>query len=294
MQASLYLIKEFRRLLTRNALIKTLGAVLFILGFIALIYVLLIPKQQPLSVKPEMERFPEGFNTVAQIRGNLSSGEINELYLSLRRLNSVDGIFLVLSEEIEKGLLQLPSELSGGSDVFLVKTPDREKMLADLRKQPDITMVSSLTARNLNTEAGTKLPLWLKIVLLIIAVGLVGLVFYLIKSTTKEVLDSWEGEIQIMRYSGLSRGSIKFPVMLFGILVGLVGSVLSLILLFALSQWASSGIWLSNQLANLQSDTTILILVVWSVLLGVVVGFLSSLFSLREVDARWESDTPVI
>ncbi|MBS3812750.1 hypothetical protein KGY64_02890 [Candidatus Bipolaricaulota bacterium] len=294
MQASLYLIKEFKRLLTRNSLIKTLGAVLFILGFIALIYVLLIPKQQPLSVKPDMERFPQGFATVAQIEENLSSNEINELYLSLRRLNSVDGIFLVLSAEIEEGLLKLPSELSDNSDVFLIKTPDREGLLTDLRQEPEITMVSSLSARNLNTESGSKLPIWLKISLLVIAVGLVGLVFFLIKSTTKDVLESWEGEIQIMRYSGLSRGSVKFPIMLFGTLVGLVGSILSLILLFALSQWASSGIWLSNHLASLQSDTHLLILIVWSVLLGVVVGFLSSLFSLREVDARWESNSSAV
>lgn len=107
------MIKEFRRLLTRNGLYKTLGAVLFILGFIGLIYILLVPKQQPTIKKTNMEKFPKSFETIAKIRQGLSTNEINELYLSLRRLNSVDGLFLVLSQEIEEGLLQMPSEMSG-------------------------------------------------------------------------------------------------------------------------------------------------------------------------------------
>lgn len=153
-------------------------------------------------------------------------------------------------------------------------------------------MVSTLRKGNLSSETSSKLAGWLKIVLLVIAVGLVVMVFLLIKSTARDVLDSWEGEIQILKYSGLSRFTVKLPLILFGVGVGLVGSILSLLLLFGLSQWASSGIWLSNKLASLGSDTGVLILVVWSILLGVVVGFLSSLFSLREVDEKWEGGFP--
>lgn len=291
MQTSLYLIKEFNKVLTKKSLSKTLAAVLFLLAFIGLIYVLLVPKQQPLSVTPTLERFPKGHNTVAQTKTGLSDEEINKLYLSLRRLDSVESLFLVLSEEIKEGLLKLPSELSGNSDIFLLKTPDRESLLNDLRQQPQITMITTLSKRKLNTSSPNNLPGWAKIILLIIAVGLAGLVFYLVKSATKDVLDSWNGEIQIVKYSGLSRLSIKLPLLLFGSSVGLIGSILSLVLLFALSRWAHSGIWLSNHLASLESNTQLLILSVWSILLGVVVGLLSSLFSIREVDKKWNSNS---
>jgi len=277
--------------MTRKSLFKAVLSVLLILAFIAIIYVLLVPKQQTTRTVSATDKFPEGHNTVAQIQPGLSDSAIDDLYLSLRRLRSIESLFPVLSEEIEKGMLQLPSEMSGSSDVFLIKTPDREALLQELRQQPQITMVSTLSKSEVRAKSTNSLPGWLKVVLLVADVLLIGLAFYLIKSTSRDVLDSWEGEVQIMKYSGVSRSSVKFPLMVFGVVLGLAGSILSILLLIALSTWASSGIWLSSQLAGLQSNTHFLILSVWSILLGMVVGFLSSLFSLCEVDSKWETNS---
>lgn len=83
---------------------------------------------------------------LAQIQSGLSSSSINNLYLSLRRLKSVENIILVLSEEVQQGILSIPS--GQGSDFFLVKTSDRGKSLEEPNTQPQIEMVSTISGRS--------------------------------------------------------------------------------------------------------------------------------------------------
>lgn len=267
---------------------KALGALLSIFIFIVLIYVLLLPKTQPSTVPNDLKNFPENHNTLTQIKPGLSASSINDLYLSLRRLESVENIILVLSEEVQQGILSIPSEFSEESDFFLIKTSDREKLLEELKTQPQIEMVSTLSGLS-QSRRSDSLTLWVKIVILLIGVLLAAMTFYFIRSTARDILDSWEGELQIVKYSGLSKFSVKLPLVILGSLTGFIGSVLSILLLFALSAWSISGLWLSQQLSGLLNSTSLLITIAWSILLGIVLGFLASLSSTRLVDEQWNS-----
>ncbi|MBS3739748.1 hypothetical protein KGY47_00045 [Candidatus Bipolaricaulota bacterium] len=288
MKKSFYFIREFGGLMDRGKYGKVLGALLSIFIFIVLIYVLLLPKNQPPKVSNDLKNFPENHNTLTQIKPGLSAGSINDLYLSLRRLESVENIILVLSEEVQQGILSIPPEFSGDSDFFLIKTSDREKLLEELKTQPQIEMVSTLS--NLSqSRRSDSLTLWVKIIILLIGVLLAAMTFYFIRSTARDILDSWEGELQIVKYSGLSRFSVKLPLVILGSLTGFIGSVLSILLLFALSAWSISGLWLSQQLSGLLNSTSLLITMAWSILLGIVLGFLASLSSTRVVDEQWNS-----
>lgn len=268
---------------------KGLGALLSTFLFIVLVYVLLFPKNQPLKTSNHLENFPENHRTLAQIKRGLSSTAINNLYLSLRRLESVENIILVLSEEVQQGVLTIPSELTEESDFFLIQTSNRDKLLEELKTQPQIKMVSTLSGQP-RGKTSDSLALWLKIAILLVGVLLAGLTFYFIRSMAKDIFDSWEGELQIIKYSGLSKSSVKLPLVLIGSLTGFFGSILSILLLFGLSAWSVSGLWFSQQLSGLLSDTSMLITMAWSILLGVVLGFLASLSSTRVVDQKWKSN----
>ncbi len=284
---SFYFIREFGSLMDGKKAARTAGVVLSIFAFIVLIYFLLLPKDQPLNVSTGLEEFPQNHNTLAQIQTGLSSSEINDLYLSLRRLQSVDNLILVLSEEVNQGHLKVPSELSQEADFFLIKTSDQDQLLQELKNQPRIRMVTTLSGQ-IRRQGSEPHSLWMKILILVIGVLLAGLSFYLLRSLIDRILDSWEGELQIVKYSGLPRFSVKFPLALGGTGLGLLGSILSVLLLLALSTWAD-GIRILQQLPRLLDNTSLLVITIWSLLLGVVLGFLASLSSLRAVDHFWTS-----
>jgi len=288
MTKSFYFIREFGGLLNGNRAAKVAGAILSIFAFIILIYALLLPKNQPLQVSSGLEKFPQDHKTLAQIEPGLSSTGIDELYLSLRQLNSVDNLILILSEEVKQGILNVPPEMSEESDFFLIKTGNREQLLDELKTQPRIEMVTTISGQ-IQRQGSESFSLWLKIIILAIGVAFAGLAFYLLRSVTEDVLEGWEGELQIIKYSGLSRLSVKFPLAMLGTLFGLLGSVLSVVALFVLSLLADNGVWLIQSLPGLPTNTSLLLVTVWSLLLGLVLGFLASLSSLRVVDLKWDS-----
>jgi len=288
MTKSFYFIREFGGLLDGNRLAKVLGAILSIFAFIILIYALLLPKNQPLRVSSGLEKFPAGHNTLAQVEEGLSANSIDDLYLSLRRLNSVENLIFVLSEEVKQGILNVPPEVSKESDFFLIKTNDREKLLDELKTQPSINMVTTISGQ-IQRQGSQSFALWLRILILVIGVAFAGLAFYLLRAVTEDILENWEGELQMIKYSGLSRFSVKFPLALLGTLFGLIGSVLSVVVLFVLSFLADNGVWLIKSLPGLPTNTSLLLITVWSLVLGLVLGFLASLSSLRVVDLKWNA-----
>lgn len=286
MTKSLYFIKEFSGLLDGTRITKIAGFILSIFVFILLIYTLLLPKNQPLQVSSGLEKFPQGHRTLAQIEPGLSATSINDLYLSLRQLESVNNAILVLSEEVDQGILNPPPEVSKDSDFFLIKTENRDQLLNELKTLQKIQMVSTISGET-KTQGGNYLPLWSKILILVVGVAIAGLAFYLYRSVTEDVFDNWEGELQIIKYSGLSKFSVKFPLTLLGTLFGLIGSILSVILLLVLSVLADNGIWLVQNLPGLPPNTSLLLVTLWSLFLGLILGFLASLSSLRVVDLKW-------
>ena len=288
MTNSFYFIGEFVSLLDKKKGSKAIGALLAVFLFIGLIYVLLLPQEQPLKLSSGLEKFPENHNTLAQIESGLSSSAINDLYLSLRRLDSVENLILVLSEEVKQGVLNVPEELSPDSDFFLIETANREKLLSELKTQPQIVMVTKLTGK-IRQSSDRSLALWMKVLVLLVGIFLAGLAFYLLKSLTEDLLDSWEGELQIIKYTGLSRASVKFPLVLLGTGLGLAGSVLSVLVLVALSTWSNTGLWIAKSLQGFLDNTSLLITVIWSLVIGLALGFLASLASLRAVDEKWET-----
>ncbi|MCF7889604.1 hypothetical protein K9M78_00095 [Candidatus Bipolaricaulota bacterium] len=288
MTKGFYFIKEFGSLVDGNKSAKVAGAILSIFAFIILIYALLLPKNQPLQVSSGLKKFPGNHKTLAQIEQGLSASRINDLYLSLRQLNSVDNLILVLSEEVKQGILNVPPEMSKNSNFFLIKTSDRGQLREELKTQPEINMITTISGQ-IKRQGSQSLSLWLKILILVIGVTFAGLAFYLLRSATEDILEGWEGELQIIKYSGLSRFSVKLPLALLGTLFGLIGSVLSVVMLFVLSLLADNGVWLIQSLPGLPTNTSLLLVSVWSLLLGLVLGFLASLSSLRVVDLMWSS-----
>ncbi|MFP4201393.1 MAG: hypothetical protein ACLFSX_00355 [Candidatus Acetothermia bacterium] len=286
MKHTLFFARELVGSLDRRKITKAFGALLSVFLFLVLLYVLLLPKDQPLRTTSELEYFPEGHKTLAQVEEGLSTNAIDDLYLALRRLDSVDNIILVLPEEVQNGILTVPEELPEDSNYFLIKTSDREQLREELKSRPEIPVVTVLTGGASGGKSGP-LNTWMKIIILLLAFLMAGGTFYLIRSFTRDLLEGWLGELEIIKYSGGSRLSVKTPLVLIGTLTGFLGSVLSVALLLLLSLWSSSGIPFSRYLAGSLQGTPLLVISGWSLLLGIILGFLASLSSTRLVDEKW-------
>lgn len=122
-----------------------------------------------------------------------------------------------------------------------------------------------------------------KIVGIGLFVILVGVSIFLIMNTTKLTVFSRRREVGIMKFVGATDWFIRWPFVIEGMVIGLVGATLACVGLF----FAYNGLlkWLASQLAfiSLVPTTYILTTLSWEFMLGgILVGGVASIIALRK------------
>lgn len=101
---------------------------------------------------------------------------------------------------------------------------------------------------------------------------------FLVSNTTRLAIYSKRKLIKTMKLVGATRWFIRMPFLLEGLLQGLAGGMISSFILYVMIQAASR--WLSTELMDfLKIDLSIYGIII---LLGIGLGFLGSLFSVRK------------
>jgi cell division transport system permease protein len=123
----------------------------------------------------------------------------------------------------------------------------------------------------------------IKVVGLGLFVILVGVSIFLIMNTTKLTVYSRRREVGIMKFVGATDWFIRWPFVIEGMVIGLVGATLACGALFV----AYNGLikWISSQLVfiSLVSTTYIISQLLWQFMLGgIVVGGVASIIALRK------------
>ncbi|MBP3703467.1 MAG: permease-like cell division protein FtsX, partial [Lachnospiraceae bacterium] len=181
-----------------------------------------------------------------------------------------------------------------GEDNPLADSASYEIYLSDISKQEDlVTYVQSLAGvRKVNRSDTTAKSLasinsLVGLVSGAIIIILLAVSIFLIKTTISTGITVRSAEIGIMRLMGASDFFIRAPFVVEGILIGLMGAIPPLIILFLLygrvisyilSKFAS----LSNILTFLSTGQVFAILIPISLLLGIGIGFLGSFFTVRK------------
>ncbi len=119
-----------------------------------------------------------------------------------------------------------------------------------------------------------------------IIIILIGVAIFLISNTVATGITVRSEEIGIMKLIGATDLFVKGPFIIEGILIGLVGSAIPLVILYAMYSRISSYIsnnfeFLANILTFLPSSTVFMYLVPIGLLLGVGIGYLGSSFTVR-------------
>ncbi len=121
---------------------------------------------------------------------------------------------------------------------------------------------------------------------IILIVVLLFITMLVINNTVRIGIASRKSQIQIMRYVGATRGYIRHPYLIEGIILGILGSVISSVLLYygylQVTDMAAANLADLTAQPLLNADVVILRIGILNLIIGIGVGLIGSLFSVRK------------
>ncbi|MGL4570147.1 MAG: permease-like cell division protein FtsX [Clostridium sp.] len=188
------------------------------------------------------------------------------------------------STKDNKGLLEGYSlEKNPFPASFIVKLTDPKDAEAVTNAVKDLPGVESIGNQQDLINTITKVVNGVKVIGAVLFVILVGVAVFLIMNTTKLTVYSRRREVGIMKFVGATDWFIRWPFIIEGMIIGLVGSVLSTVLVFfaykGFVSWIASKM-LYVSLINVSYVGTALL---WQFAIGgLVVGGVASYAALRK------------
>ena len=259
----------FRELL---GAVRTKSAIYFALsGF--LLFLFLVSVACFFMIAPgSVSRSTEG-QPIEEIRvflsPRLSSATIDQWFLEWRERDEIAGLRFQFAQELDE-------TASGG--VFIVSPADSASagvLTSEFREIEGVTDV---------IEVPREPPLESSSVLLVIRISLLAILVTTIAASLlcsrggyRELLATFSGEIRMLRLSGISERVISALVVALGVLIGLLGGLLLLAVLYLLHQIALSNSDAFSLFGGLTSGIRILRVGLMMLALGTLLGGLSGL-----------------
>ena len=177
-----------------------------------------------------------------------------------------------------------PLANSASYSVYLADTSKQDSLVSYLEGIENVRQVnrSAEVARNISTAARLAGYVSIAVIIILLAVSI-----FLITNTIVLGITVRKDEISIMKYVGATDGFVNAPFFVEGIAIGLIGSIIPLFALFFLYRQIIEFVMtrfsvLNNLLAFLPVMTVFRVLIPVSLILGLVIGILGSLFALRK------------
>ncbi len=259
----------FRELL---GAVRTKSAIYFALsGF--LLFLFLVSVACFFMIAPgSVSRSTEG-QPIEEIRvflsPRLSSATIDQWFLEWRERDEIAGLRFQFAQELDE-------TASGG--VFIVSPADSASagvLTSEFREIEGVTDVIEVP-REPPRESSSVL-LVIRISLLAILVTTIAASLLCSRCGYRELLTTFSGEIRMLRLSGISERVISALVVALGVLIGLLGGLLLLAVLYLLHQIALSNSDAFSLFGGLTSGIRILRVGLMMLALGTLLGGLSGL-----------------
>lgn len=187
-------------------------------------------------------------------------------------------------EDYAEGFPENPLEGENSYEVYLSDVSQQDELVTYLQSKPEVRKVnySELTA---NTLSGANLLIAyvsMGIIIILLAVSI-----FLISNTVSIGISVRKEEINIMKYIGATDFFVRAPFVLEGMIIGVLGAGLPLILIYSLYNYALNYIVerfsvLSGFLSFLSVEQIFKFLTPVSLLVGVGIGFLGSISTVRK------------
>ena len=269
------------------ASIATISACLFMFGlFFSVLF----------NIRSIMNTAEQGVSVTVFFQEGTTEDEILQLKVAVEERPEVSRVEYVSAEQAWESFSQ--DYLQGYTDGFtenpLASSANLEIYLSDVSKQADLVNYleglnqvrlvnrSELTADTLS--GANTLIMYASIA--IIAMLLVVSVFLISNTIAMGITTHWE-EISIMKYIGATDLFVRAPYVIEGVMIGLVGTVIPLILVYWLYNKAVEVITgkfsvLMNFLQFRSVDAVFHYLLPVSLVLGVGIGFFGSIITVRK------------
>lgn len=269
------------------ASIATISACLFMFGlFFSVLF----------NIRSIMNTAEQGVSVTVFFQEGTTEDEILQLKVAVEERPEVSRVEYVSAEQAWESFSQ--DYLQGYADGFtenpLANSANLEIYLSDVSKQADLVNYleglnqirevnrSEMTADTLS--GANTLIMYASIA--IIAMLLVVSVFLISNTIAMGITTHWE-EISIMKYIGATDLFVRAPYVIEGVMIGLVGTVIPLILVYWLYNKAVEVITgkfsvLMNFLQFQSVDAVFHYLLPVSLVLGVGIGFFGSIITVRK------------
>jgi len=271
----------FRELL---GAIRTKSAIFFVFSGL-LLFLFLASVACFLMIAPgDVSRSAEG-EPIEEIRvflsPRLSSATIDQWFLEWRERGDIAGLRFQFAQELDESA-------SGGAFIVSPTDPSLASALAnEFRAIEGITDVIEVPREP--TIETSSLSLTIRISLLVILVLAITASLFCSRRGYRELLATFSGEIRMLRLSGISERVVFTLVVALGVLIGLLGGLFLLAVLYLLHQIALSNTDAFSLFGGLTNGMRILgvglMVLVLGTLLGGLAGLLgASLLHRREFD----------
>ena len=269
------------------ASIATISACLFMFGlFFSVLF----------NIRSIMNTAEQGVSVTVFFQEGTTEDEILQLKVAVEERPEVSRVEYVSADQAWESFSQ--DYLQGYADCFtenpLANSANLEIYLSDVSKQADLVNYleglnqvrevnrSEMTADTLS--GANTLIMYASIA--IIAMLLVVSVFLISNTIAMGITTHWE-EISIMKYIGATDLFVRAPYVIEGVMIGLVGTVIPLILVYWLYNKAVEVITgkfsvLMNFLQFQSVDAVFHYLLPVSLVLGVGIGFFGSIITVRK------------
>ena len=187
-------------------------------------------------------------------------------------------------EDYAEGFPENPLEGENSYEVYLSDVSQQDELVTYLQSKPEVRKVNSfeLAANTLSVVNLLIAYVSMGIIIILLAVSI-----FLISNTVSIGISVRKEEINIMKYIGATDFFVRAPFVLEGMIIGVLGAGLPMILIYSLYNYALNYIVerfsvLSGFLSFLSVDQIFKFLTPVSLLVGVGIGFLGSISTVRK------------
>ena len=199
----------------------------------------------------------------------LSSATIDQWFLEWRERDEIASLHFQFAQ-------QLDETASGGVFVISLADPSLASTLAsEFREIEGVTDVIEVP-RELAIEI-LSVSLVIRISMLVILLASIAASLFCSRKGYRELLATFSGEIRMLRLSGISKRVVSAMVVALGVLIGLLGGLLLLAILYLFHQIALSNVEIFSLFGGLTSGIRILGVGMMVLALGTVLGGLAGL-----------------
>lgn len=166
---------------------------------------------------------------------------------------------------------------------YIVKLEDMSYAPAIREAIKDLDGVESVSNEQESIDTIQSIIKFTKIIGTVLFIILIGVSIFLIMNTTKLTVYARRKEVGIMKFVGATDWFIRWPFIIEGILIGLIGTFLSIIALYFLYKFVISFIAARVIILNLIPVSYVFTSLLWKFVLGgVLVGGCASYLALRK------------